>query len=70
VSSREQTPEEPRYTLKEAERELAKRECGIYGHTFDVTVTTGSGNPRIVVCTRCSRTWTVQQDPEARKEAP
>lgn len=52
--------DEERYTLEEARAELARQDCGVYGHDFDVIATYASdGGPSDIVCSRCSRSWTV-----------
>ena len=50
-----------RYTLDEARRELARRECAADGHAWDVV--TGSGaRPILLFCDRCHRSWSVGQE--------
>lgn len=49
-----------RYTLGEAQALLSRRECLIHGHDFDVIVTTGSGAPTSVLCSRCGESWKVR----------
>lgn len=49
-----------RYTLEEARAELARQDCRVYGHDFDVIATYSSdGGPSDVVCSRCSQAWTL-----------
>jgi hypothetical protein len=55
--------DEPRYTLDEAQRELARRECGMFGHNFDVQIIYGNGDPQVVMCSRCGKTWNVEKRP-------
>ena len=43
---------EPTYTLEEAERELAKRECAAHGHSWDVIENMAEG-PLRIVCVQC-----------------
>lgn len=50
---------EPLFTLQQAKLELAKQECAIHGHDFDVLSTVLSSDPRQVLCSRCSQTWKV-----------
>jgi hypothetical protein len=46
------------YTLTEAQKELARRECATHGHDWDVVVKFG-GDPTHVLCSNCGRSWTV-----------
>jgi len=48
-----------RYTLDEARRELARRECVALGHDW-VVVTGGGGEPRLVLCERCGASRRVE----------
>lgn len=41
-----------RYTLDQARRELARRECEIHGHDIDFTHHAGSTDPIAAYCTR------------------
>jgi hypothetical protein len=50
--------EQKTYTLEEARRELARRECEHHGHSWDVISTIGAG-PEAVVCTQCGWAGTV-----------
>lgn len=52
-------PPEPTYTLDEAKRELARRECALQGHDFDVVV--DLNEPARFYCSRCGTSWAVQQ---------
>lgn len=45
--------EEPRYTLAEAKREIARQECLRFGHDWQ-TIARG-GNPMQLVCGRCGK---------------
>jgi hypothetical protein len=47
-----------RYTLEEAARELARRECGGHGHDFEMIVVFG-GEPTGIICARCGRSWRI-----------
>ena len=51
--------EQARYTLAEADRELRRQECSMYGHDFSVTTTLGSDGPSGVACDRCGKSWRV-----------
>jgi 6-pyruvoyl-tetrahydropterin synthase len=55
--STEQSSAERLYTLEDAQRELAQRECVLHGHNFDVIVKLGSADPHLVICMRCGRSW-------------
>ena len=44
------------YTLEEAQKILAKRECLAFGHELGV-VTTGDGDTPTVFCERCGDRW-------------
>lgn len=48
--------DEPRYTLDEARRELARRECGYHGHDYETTVRPNH-EPVTFFCNRCGKTW-------------
>ena len=48
---REALERESRYTLDEAERELARRECARFGHDWNV-IETGA-RPTAITCGRC-----------------
>jgi hypothetical protein len=52
---------EPKYTLDEARAEIARQECEMAGHLFDVLTSFGHGNPTEVVCARCGRSWHVEE---------
>lgn len=56
-------PTEPRYTLSEAQAELARRDCDTYEHMYDVisdrTMDNPAGRPLSVRCHRCGKHWTV-----------
>lgn len=55
------TTEEPRYTLPEAARLLAREECMVEGHDLDQTlIQAASGRTLIMAvrCTRCGGTFT------------
>ena len=57
-------PEEPRYTLEEAARLLARQECDEHGHDLDQTLirdATGTVHAVVVACARCRATFT--EDP-------
>jgi hypothetical protein len=54
--------DEQRYTLEEAKLELAREECALYGHDFDVIANAGN-IPLAVVCSRCDHpSWKVEGD--------
>lgn len=48
--------DEPKYTLEEARQVMARRECAMHGHDFDVLQKMG-GEPYMVLCSRCGRSW-------------
>lgn len=48
------------YTLAEAERILAKRECLNHGHDFEIMIDNLTSDPTTIICTRCGRNWTVK----------
>ena len=50
---------ERKYTLAEAERELARRECSMIGHSLTEIIAAGSADPVRVVCSRCAMSWKV-----------
>jgi hypothetical protein len=52
---------EPTYTLAEAKRELARRECVEHGHRWDVLEALGVG-PTHIVCDRCGESRKVLSD--------
>lgn len=56
--------EEQRYTLDEAEKELALRECRNHGHSWDVIEARTIGDPlaapMAVVCNRCGQSHRVE----------
>jgi hypothetical protein len=42
------------YTLQEAQRELARRQCGLAGHDVDLVAVAGGSEPVAAVCSnRC-----------------
>jgi hypothetical protein len=51
--------EPKRYTLPEAEIELARRECALSGHNYDIIEADGADDPESIHCTRCGRDWLV-----------
>jgi hypothetical protein len=53
-------PDDRTYTLAEAERILAKRECFNHGHDFEVMIDNRTSDPAAIMCTRCGRSWTVK----------
>lgn len=53
--------EEERYTLEEAAKVIAERECETFGHSWDVIQEVGSHTPTAIVCTRCTRTVQVER---------
>lgn len=53
-----ETETEQRYTLNEARRELAKAECTVHGHDWDVVQQFGEG-PIAIVCSRCGKSHRV-----------
>lgn len=46
--------DEPRYTLPEARREIARRECAFHGHDWRVVIA-GTGQPVAITCERCGQ---------------
>jgi hypothetical protein len=50
---------EPTFTLDEAAKTLARRECMFHGHDFDVVVN-GAGVPQRILCERCGELWKVE----------
>jgi hypothetical protein len=52
---------EPKYTLAKARAEIAKQECEMEGHLFEVLVFAGHGEPNKVVCARCGRSWRIEE---------
>lgn len=54
-----QSDDEPRYTLDEARRLLAERECAIHGHSWDVI--TRDGGPHSLICSNCGEARRVLQ---------
>jgi hypothetical protein len=52
--------EEKRYTLAEARREIARRECVGRGHDTKVICNGLSTEPIRIVCGRCGDSWAVQ----------
>lgn len=51
---------EERYTLTEVTREIARRECQMHGHDYDVVVSHGRG-PVELRCLRCGESWRVER---------
>lgn len=49
------------YTLEEARRELARKECSTHGHAWDV-IGGLDGIPRRVLCTTCGASYRVVPD--------
>lgn len=49
---------EPTFTLAEAARELARRECSMHGHDWSVLETLGRG-PYAITCAQCGESWLV-----------
>lgn len=47
--------EPKRYTLAEAQREPALKECQLHGHSFDVTETRNGGGRLIGIGIRCGQ---------------
>jgi hypothetical protein len=41
--------------------ELAREECALYGHSYDVFVDPGN-TPTTITCSRCGRSWKVESD--------
>jgi hypothetical protein len=58
--------DEPRYTLEEAEKILAKRRCDREGHAIDVVVKQSVGGPAVTVvsCGRCGVRYDERRPPE------
>lgn len=50
---------ESRYTLAEAQRELARQECKVHGHSFDVVQEVGKGPVEIICSNGCGGSWDV-----------
>jgi hypothetical protein len=57
--------DDQKYTLDEARRELAIRECGMQGHDYDVLVVLGSNEPQCVLCRRCGESWSIDHNSES-----
>lgn len=53
--------DEPMFTLDGAAREIARRECALNGHDYNV-VTTMELGPVSLACERCGASWKVEQD--------
>ena len=51
--------DEPRYTLDEARVELARGECAVHGHDFEIVQAFGNNAPVKIFCDRCGRSWPV-----------
>lgn len=50
-----------RYTLEEARVEMARQECAVHGHDFDVIEEFGAG-PVALICSRgCGESWPVSR---------
>ena len=47
------------YTLDEARKVLAKQECGAFGHDWEISTTKLGSEPRLLLCSRCGRSWSV-----------
>lgn len=47
------------YTLADAQRELARRECEMHHHDIDVVYVGLSTDPARIVCSRCGDSWAV-----------
>lgn len=43
---------EPRYTLREAQREMALRECANFGHSWQI-ISVEFGKPVQIICDSC-----------------
>lgn len=52
---------EPRYTLDEARREIARQECQENGHSFDVVQVVGKGPVEIICSNGCGGSWDVSK---------
>lgn len=57
---------QPKYSLNEAERLLAERECAMHGHDFEHVVDAMTQEPSILVCARCRRTWNITAEDRER----
>lgn len=51
--------EEKLYTIQEAQIELEKKACTLYGHDYEILEDPQTGNPIQIVCARCERDWIV-----------
>lgn len=54
------------YTLEEAEAEIAKRDCAISGHDFEIFEVDQSHGPAGIICSRCGLRWAVIDAPFVR----
>lgn len=52
--------DEKRYTLAEAQLELNRKECAVFGHDWRV-IEHGGGLPNGIVCQRCGISFKVEQ---------
>ncbi|PRX91964.1 hypothetical protein CLV72_11237 [Allonocardiopsis opalescens] len=52
---------QPKYTLREARQELARRECNANGHDFTPITPAYSPDPVRFVCGNCGRSWQVTE---------
>lgn len=65
--------DEPRYTLEEAKLEIARRQCAMNGHDFELVMQIGKAWPTAILCERCGEqreVGFVEELREATKEFP
>jgi hypothetical protein len=53
--------EEQRYTIEEAVREIALRDCVLHGHDYEIITRMGENRPHLVYCSRCGESWLVSR---------
>lgn len=71
AEQREDVPLPDRYTLEEARKELARQDCLVHGHDYEVIATYSSdGGPSDVICSRCGRAWAVAPAADLRPGMP
>jgi hypothetical protein len=63
------TAETKLYTLSEAQLEIGKRECGRYGHDYNIMVNSSKNIPVQIACNRCGRGWDVSERQESKSDS-
>jgi hypothetical protein len=53
--------DQTRYTLNEAKRVLARQECGIHGHDWEIIRSMGD-EPKALICARCGESRKVVRE--------